>query len=143
MSILMLVDTPNITKSVTTTYGPRVRPDYKRMYNDASEVGPIKAACALVNDGVSPVFKDNLTRIGFDVKFSHAMDCDDALFAWAVRLHSQANTVILCSGDGGFTPLVTLLKSLGIAVIVRAVRGACSQKLKNAASLYSEVPLKS
>src|SRR5215469_16213952 len=142
MSVVMLLDSPNISKSVAKIYGPQARPDFKRLYEAATKFGPVIKACALVNDGVSLHLKDKLIRSGFEVYLSHADDCDDALFAWAVRLHQDCRTVIFCSGDGGFHPLVTLFQRLHVRVVVLAVNETCSRRLRASADVYQEIPVK-
>jgi hypothetical protein len=142
MSVVMLLDSPNISKSVSKVYGQQARPDFKQLHKAATEFGPITKACALVNDGVSLYLKDKLIRSGFEVYLSHADDCDDALFAWAVRLHTECTTVVFCSGDGGFHPLVTLFQRLHVRVVVWAVTETCSRRLRAAADVYQEMPVK-
>jgi len=140
MKVVVLVDTPNISKSVLGEHPEGTLPDYRALRQLGNKYGAVIRACALVNDGVNPYFAAKLTRRGFEVKFSHAFDCDDALIAWAVRLRRQADCMILCSGDKHYIPLVQLLITTGMRVVVCAVEGACNGTLRRIAGSYEEMP---
>lgn len=140
--VLVLVDTPNISRSVLRKYGDRCRADYGRLYQMAISLGRISRACALVNDGVSPRFIETLQRVGFEPRQSHAFDCDDALVAHAVRFHRSADIFILCSGDKHYGRLVEILSAVGVKVIICAVEGSCSGRLKSLSSDYLEMPVR-
>jgi len=138
--VALVVDTPNITKSIINRHGPRVRPDYASLIRFAKSLGNVTAAVALVNDGVNPAFSNALTTLGFQVRLSHAFDCDDAVVAWAVRLHSNAECIVICSGDHGYCPLVQLLKAIHRKIVLCAVSGSCNRRLRSLSDRYLEVP---
>ena len=138
--VALVVDTPNIAKSVIRRHGPTVRPDYASLIRFAKSLGIVTAAVALVNDGVNPAFSNALDTLGFQVKLSHAFDCDDAVVAWAVRLHSIADCLVICSGDHGYCPLVQLLKAIRRKIVLCAVSGSCNRRLRSLSDEYVEVP---
>ena len=140
VKVAILVDTPNIGKSIAERYSGGARPDYRALRYLARKYGDLWRACALVNDGVNPHFAKKLTDLRFEVKFSHAFDCDDALIAWAVRLGREASCIILCSGDKHFIPIAQLLMAVGMKIVVCAVDGACNEMLKSIAHAYEEMP---
>ncbi len=138
--VAVVVDTPNIIKSISRRHGPTARPDYKSLINFAKSLGNVTTAVALVNDGVNPTFSNALSALGFRVSFSHAFDCDDAVVAWAVRLHSTADCIVICSGDHGYCPLVKLLKAIRRRIVICAVSGSCNRRLRLLSDQYLEVP---
>lgn len=138
--VALIVDTPNIAKSLIRHHGPKTRPDYASLIRIAKSWGRVVAAVALVNDGVSPALSNALSAIGFQVKFSHAFDCDDAVVAWTVRLHHCADRIVICSGDHGYLPLVHLLQTIRRKVVVCAVDKSCNRRLRHISDQYLEVP---
>lgn len=142
VKVVVLVDTPNIGKSVKNKYTGCVRPDYKKLRQLAGKYGLLIKACALVNDGINRWFISKLVTEGFEVRLSHAFDCDDALIAWAVRLRRQADCIVLCSGDKHYIPLVQLLIATGMKIVVCAVEGSCNRTLKHLVDAYEEMPIR-
>ncbi len=138
--VAVVVDTPNITKSVIRRHGSAVRPDYGSLIRRARSFGDVIAAVALVNDGVNPAFSKALSALGFKVVPSHAFDCDDAVVAWAVRLHATVDCIVICSGDHGFCDLVRLLKAIRLRIVLCAVSGSCNHNLRKLSDQYVEVP---
>jgi hypothetical protein len=138
--VVIVVDTPNITKSIIGRHGQPARPNYKWLIKYAQSIGYLEAAVALVNDGVNPAFSDRLRKMGYQVEPSHAFDCDDAIVAWTVRLYSRADRVIICSGDHTYCDLVCLLRAAKRQIIVCAVDGACNYRLRGLSDQYVEVP---
>lgn len=138
--IVVVVDTPNVTKSVIDKHGSAFRPSYRSILRHAKSLGLVTAAVALVNDGVNPGFTNELRAIGYQVELSHAFDCDDAVVAWAVRLHPMADCFLICSGDHGYCDLVRLLKAVHLRVVLSAVAGCCNRQLRELSDEYIEVP---
>ena len=138
--VVVIVDTPNVTKSVIERHGSAYRPNYRRILRHASSRGIVTAAVALVNDGVNPRFTKALREMGFQVELSHAFDCDDAVVAWAVRLHLLADCFLICSGDHGYCHLIELLKAARLRIVLSAVAGCCNRKLRELSDEYFEVP---
>src|SRR5205807_8360396 len=136
VKVAVIVDTPNIGKSIENIHSGTARPDYRALRRLANQYGSLTRACALVNDGVSRYFVTKLTRQGFEVKFSHAFDCDDAVIAWAVRLRQEADCLILCSGDKHYIPLALLLIATGMKIVICAVDNTCNRTLRQTADPY-------
>ena len=143
VKVAVVVDTPNIGKSIQNRHSGHARPDYRALRQLAGRYGAIIRCCALVNDGVSTHFVRKLKDLHFEVRFSHGFDCDDALIACAVRLRKEADCLVLCSGDKHYIPLVGLLIDTGMRIIVCAVDGACNRTLKAIAQGYAEMPIRS
>jgi hypothetical protein len=139
--VVVLVDTPNITKSAFRQSNGVARADYRRILQYARSIGVVCSAVALVNDGVNPRFSVALQKMGYDVRPSHAFDCDDAVIAWGVRLHTWADCFIICSGDKGYYPLVRLLQSIGAKVIICAAENSCNRRLREASNTFVGVPI--
>jgi len=140
MRVAILVDTPNITRSVLNSRGRGFRPDLQKVLTDASKTGRVVHAKAHVNDGIPRFHVVGLQKMGLSVVRSHAFDCDDSLVAWAVRVCLQVDCFVLCSGDKHFRSLVRLLKMAGRKVIVCAVRESCNKALKDLSDEYIEMP---
>lgn len=138
--VVVIVDTPNVAKSVIEKHGSAFRPNYRRILRHANSRGIVTAAVALVNDGVNPSFIKALRAMGFQVELSHAFDCDDAVVAWAVRLHTLADCLLICSGDHGYCHLVQLLRAVRVRIVLSAVAGCCNRKLRELSDEYFEVP---
>jgi hypothetical protein len=138
--VVVIVDTPNITKSVIQKHGTLVRPDYGWLIAYARSIGLVTAAVALVNDGVNAAFSGALGAMGYQVEPSHAFDCDDAFVAWTVRLHKRADCVVICSGDHGYCALVHLLKAIHRRIVLCAVAESCNRQLRNLSDKYLEMP---
>lgn len=141
MRVAVLVDTPNITKSIRRMHGESRRADYREVLQLATELGKVVCAKALVNDGLPQHQVVRLHDEGLTVVRSHAFDCDETLVAWAVRIHSQVDCFLLCSGDKHFRSLMQLLQSVGRRVVVCAVSGCCNTKLRNHSNQYLEMPV--
>jgi uncharacterized LabA/DUF88 family protein len=141
MRVAVLVDTPNITKSVRRMHGEARRADYREVLQLASELGTVVCAKALVNDGLPQHQVIRLHNAGLTVVRSHSFDCDEALVAWAVRIHAQVDCLLLCSGDKHFRSLMQLLQSVGRKVVVCAVTGSCNVDLKARSNQYLEMPV--
>jgi NYN domain len=142
VKVAVLVDTPNIGKSVQNKYTGYAWPDYKQLRQLVGKYGLLTKACALVNDGVNRRFISKLASEGFEVRLSHAFDCDDALVAWAVRLRQHADCIVLCSGDKHYIPLVQLLIATGMKIVICAVEGCCNGTLRRIAGAYEEMPIR-
>lgn len=141
MRVAILVDTPNITRSVHRRHGTLSLPDYHRILEFSASIGKIAFAKALVNDGLSKHQATKLSSLGFTVVRSHAFDCDDALVSWAVRICFRIDCLLLCSGDKHFRSLVRLLQTVGKMIIVCAVEGSCNRHLKEMVNRYVEIPI--
>ena len=138
---VILIDTPNIFRSLQRFHRFGAHPDYRGIYQSAQRLGVVIHATAFVNDGVPAKFVRALERRGYDVVFPHAPDVDEALVAKAVEIHGQADCVVLCSGDGDYCSLVELLRAINVEVVVAAVADSCSRRLQHLSNDYMEVPL--
>jgi uncharacterized LabA/DUF88 family protein len=139
---LIVVDTPNITRSVIQRYGSSMRADYTRLKEWGTELsGGGVVAEALVNGGVPRSFASHLRALGYSVIFSNAVDVDDRLVSRAVLRHDYFQHVVIGSGDGGYAPLIKLLRRAGRSVTVAAVPGSIARALYSVADCISDFPL--
>jgi len=139
--IIVLADTVNLYRRVRAVDGPASRPDYGRIIADLGSLGHVVRAVALFNDGVPARFPEELRQLGFFTRFSHARDLDDALVAEAVRLHQQADCIVIASHDGDYRHLASLLRASGRELVVCAIRNICSRRLLVLASAFYELPV--
>ena len=79
--------------------------------------------------------------MGYKVQFSHAWDVDDRVVAQAIRMVHRARIFVIVSGDGGYTSLVVILRSLGKRVIIVAVENRCNPNLRRAADEFVPMPI--
>lgn len=139
--VVVLLDTPNLSRSTCNQYGPRARVDFRRLIALAMKQGILVRAIALVNPGAPLGLLTLLKSAGFEPRRANAIDCDDAVVAWTVRLWNYADQVFLGSGDGAFTSVAGLLKEVGIRVSVCAVKSACNPALLRVCHSFVELPV--
>lgn len=134
-------DTPNGTRTVESTYGQGVRPDFQQLINIARQKGTITSAIAVANSGIPRYVADDWARLGYSVRYGGMPDCDDTVFAKALTLGMKCDVLFLCSGDHCFAPVVEALTRLGKEVIVIAVRTSTAQVLLASATGFIEMPV--
>lgn len=139
---ILLLDSPNLTKSVREFYGNEARPDYESLIRIAKGFGSLVRAEALVNDGVPKRFVTNFEQAGYRVVFSHAKDCDDRMVARTVAAHGAADTIIVGTGDHMIAKVLTLLKATGHQLVVAAVPQSISGDLLQIADAFIEIPVR-
>jgi hypothetical protein len=139
---LLLLDSPNLTKSVHEFHGPSARPDYRCLLRVAKDFGFLVRAEALANDGLPRHVVVKFEEAGFLVIFSHACDCDDRMVARAVAARGAADTIILATGDHMIADAAALLKATGHKVVVAAVPQAVSDVLIEIADAFLEIPIR-
>jgi hypothetical protein len=137
----LLLDSPNLGRSVRQFYGTDARPDYRGLIGIAKTFGALTRAEMLVNDGLPIHLVSRFRRSGYQVLFSHAHDCDDRLVARTVAAHHCSDTVIVGTGDGMIVHALALLKHAGKRVVSVGVLKATSRAVLQLADEFLEMPI--
>ncbi len=138
---VVLVDSPNATRSAVSVFGPDAKPDWAAILRLGSLCGDRVCGIVAINDGLPRHMVQKLRAFGYAVQFSHARDVDDRVVAQAVRMVDRAQAFVIVSGDGGYCALVTLLRRLGKRVVVVAVEACCHPRLRAAANEFYRLPV--
>ena len=153
--IAIFIDTQNLYHSARNLYKSYV--NFANVLKDAVGGRKLIRAVAYVitsEAGDEKAFFDALTKIGIETKtkdlqvFSSGAkkaDWDVGLAVDAIKVAHKVDTVILCSGDGDFVPLVEYLQNSGVQVEAVAFGKSASMRLKEVADDFldlSEVPNK-
>ncbi len=139
---LLVLDSPNQTKSARDSYGAGARPDYRGLLGLAADFGSLVRAEALVNDGLPKHVAEKFQHAGYQVVYSHAQDCDDRMVARAVAAYGAADTIILATGDHMIVDVAKLLKAAGHKIVVAAVPRSVSDALIKVADAFAEMPIR-
>ena len=138
---VVLVDSPNATRTVDSVYGPNAKPDWGAILQIGTHLGSKARGIVAVNDGLPERMVQKFRALGYVVQFSHARDVDDRVVAQAVRMVDRAQVFAIVSGDGGFCSLVTILRRLRKHVIVIAVEDRCHPRLRALAHEFYPLPV--
>ncbi|MCH1923504.1 NYN domain-containing protein [Shewanella sp. C32] len=118
--VALLVDVQNVYYTVRQAYGRNF--DYNRFWAQATQGRQVVAAFAYAidrGDSKQREFQNILRAIGFEVKLkpftqradgSAKGDWDVGITIDALEQTSEADVVVLVSGDGDFAPLVQTLQ---------------------------------
>lgn len=139
---LLLLDSPNQTKSVREFYGAGARPDYRGLRGLAADFGSLVRAEALINNGLPKYFAEQFESAGYSLVYSNARDCDDRMVARAIAAQGAADTIILSTGDHMIVNAARLLKLAGHKIVVAAVPQAVSNALIDVADAFVEMPIR-
>lgn len=66
-------------------------------------------------------------------------NCDVILTLDTLIYHREYKTILLFSGDGDFSPLVTYLRKKGKSVLVFSSKQSCSRQLRRVANQFTEI----
>lgn len=138
---IVIVDSPNATRTVCDVFGRGVKPDWGAVLGFGRRHGRLVAGIAAVNDGLPEFAVGRLRGLGYSVHFSHARDVDDCVVSQIIRRIDCANTFVLVSGDGGYCSLVRTLRRLSKHVIIVAVERRCNRKLRKLADEFHPLPV--
>ena len=138
--VSVFIDVQNLYHSAKHLYKARV--NFKEVVKTAVAGRSLVRAIAYVistESGEEKGFFDALTKLGIETKqkelqvfFGGAKKAD-----WDVGIAVDA--VVLCSGDGDFTPLVEQLQSMGKQVEVITFGKSASARLKEAADDFIDL----
>ena len=148
--IAIFVDVQNIYYTTRQAYGRQF--DYRRLWREVAAGGEIVLANAYATDrgdAGQQKFQEALRHIGFTVKLkpfiqrsdgSAKGDWDVGITIDVLEAATQANTVVLLSGDGDFDLLLEKIRNdYGVSAEVYGVPALTANSLINAASLYHRI----
>ena len=147
--VSVFIDVQNLYHSAKHLYKARV--NFKEVVKTAVAGRSLVRAIAYVistESGEEKGFFDALTKLGIETKqkelqvfFGGAKkaDWDVGIAVDAMRLAPSVDAVVLCSGDGDFTPLVEQLQSMGKQVEVITFGKSASARLKEAADDFTDL----
>ena len=147
--VSVFIDVQNLYHSAKHLYKARV--NFKEVVKTAVAGRSLGRAIAYVistESGEEKGFFDALTKLGIETKqkelqifFGGAKkaDWDVGIAVDAMRLAPAVDAVVLCSGDGDFTPLVEQLQSMGKQVEVITFGKSASARLKEAADDFTDL----
>ena len=147
--VSVFIDVQNLYHSAKHLYKARV--NFKEVVKMAVAGRSLVRAIAYVistESGEEKGFFDALTKLGIETKqkelqvfFGGAKkaDWDVGIAVDAMRLAPAVDAVVLCSGDGDFTPLVEQLQSMGKQVEVITFGKSASARLKEAADDFIDL----
>jgi uncharacterized LabA/DUF88 family protein len=138
---VVLVDSPNASRTAAFVYGRRARPDWAAILQLVARIGRPVSGIVVVNDGLPEHFIRKFRDVGYAVQFSHARDVDDRVVAQAIRMVDRARVFAIVSGDGGYCSLAAVLRRLHKRVIVIAVEARCHPKLRKLAHEFHQLPI--
>ena len=147
--VSVFIDVQNLYHSAKHLYKARV--NFKEVVKTAVAGRSLVRAIAYVistESGEEKGFFDALTKLGIETKqkelqvfFGGAKkaDWDVGIAVDAMRLAPAVDAVVLCSGDGDFTPLEEQLQSMGKQVEVITFGKSASARLKEAADDFIDL----
>lgn len=142
--VAVLVDVQNLYYSAKNLYNAKI--NFKNLLDFCVQDRILTRAIAYVinadPDGKENEFFDAVNSAGFETKEKPLQtfvggakkgDWDVGIAMDAVRLSSKVDSIILCSGDGDFNPVVTYLQQAGCLIEVCAFEKTSNAQLIDAA----------
>lgn len=145
----VLIDVQNFYHSARNLFAARV--NFDEVLKKAISGRKLIRAFAYVvktKTGEEKPFFEALTNMGIEMRVKDLQefyggakkaDWDVGIVIDAVRTAPGVDVVVLCSGDGDFTPLVDFLKAQGKRVEVIAFGKTTSSMLKDAADEFYDI----
>jgi len=136
----IFIDVQNLYHSAKNLYKAKV--NFKEVLKTAVADRQLVRAIGYViatESGEEKGFFEALTKLGIETKEKDLQiflgglkkaDWDVAIAVDSLRLAPSLDTVVICSGDGDFNPLVEQLQSMGKQVEVIAFSRSASSKLQ-------------
>ena len=137
--VAVLVDTQNLYHSAQHLYSENI--DYAALLDKAVQGRKLVRAIAYAIRAAAPEeerFFEALTDIGFEARIkdirtfadgSQKADWDVGMSLDAVTLAEHVDVIVLCTGDGDFTRLVSHLRHSGVRVEVMGFAGSTADSL--------------
>ena len=146
----IFVDVQNLYHSARELYGAKV--NFANLLKDAIRNRKLVRALAYVIRAAieeEKIFFEALKKFGYEVKAKDLQifpggakkgDWDIGIAMDAIELAPKLDTIVLCSGDGDFVPLVEhLRRALGCRIEVIAFGRSTSTKLKECADEFIDL----
>lgn len=147
--VVVLMDVQNLYHSARNLYKKKV--NFKRVLERAVSGRRLVRAFAYVvrtKSGEEKPFFEALTKLGIETRVRDLQefyggqkkaDWDVGIVVDAIRTSNNADTVVLCSGDGDFISLVEYLKSRGKRVEVLAFEKTTSSELTKVVDEFFDI----
>jgi len=138
--VIVLIDVQNLYYSARNIYHSKV--NFKEILKEAVSNRKLIRAFAYVvrtKTGEEKPFFEALAGLGIETRIRDLQefyggqkkaDWDVGIVIDAIRTAPNCDTIVLCSGDGDFIPLVEYLKNQGKRVEIKAYEKTTSAKLK-------------
>ena len=147
--VAVFIDAQNLYHSARSLFGSRV--NFKEVLKSAISGRALVRAFGYVistKTGEEKPFFEALVSLGIETRAKELQeffggakkaDWDVGLAIDAVRTANTVDTIVICSGDGDFVPLVEYLKNNGRRVEVLAFGRSTSSKLKEAVDEFIDL----
>ncbi|MFB6112633.1 MAG: NYN domain-containing protein [Halodesulfurarchaeum sp.] len=147
--VAVLADAQNLYHSAQSRYSRNI--DYGSLLEKAVQNRELTRAIAYVIRADSPeeeTFFEALTDIGFETKIkdiktfqdgTKKADWDVGMSLDAVTLANHVDTIVLCTGDGDFSRLVSHMRHEGVRVEVMGFDTSTAEELKDAADSFIDL----
>ncbi|MFW5965197.1 MAG: NYN domain-containing protein [Halodesulfurarchaeum sp.] len=147
--VAVLADAQNLYHSAQSLHSRNI--DYSKLLEKAVQNRELTRAIAYVIRADSPEeesFFEALVDIGFETKIkdiktfqdgTKKADWDVGMSLDAVTLADHVDTVVLCTGDGDFSRLVSHLRHEGVRVEVMAFESSTAEELREAADTFIDL----
>lgn len=147
--VAVLADSQNLYHSSHSLYSRNI--DYETLLDTVVADRELVRAIAYVIRADSPneeEFFEAIEEIGFEPKIkdiktfadgTKKADWDVGMSLDAVTLADHVDTVVLCTGDGDFSRLVSHLRHEGVRVEVMAFDSSTAEELKDAADTFIDL----
>lgn len=147
--VAVFIDAQNLYHSARSLFGARV--NFKEVLKTAVSGRCLIRAFGYVistKSGEEKGFFEALVNLGIETREKELQefyggakkaDWDVGLAIDAVRTAEIVDTIIICSGDGDFVPLVEYLKNNGRRVEVMAFGRSAAMKLREAADEFTDL----
>ncbi|MFB6153431.1 MAG: NYN domain-containing protein [Halodesulfurarchaeum sp.] len=147
--VAVLADAQNLYHSAQSLHSRNI--DYGSLLEKAVQNRELTRAIAYVIRADAPEeesFFEALTDIGFETKIkdiktfpdgSKKADWDVGMSLDAVTLADHVDSIVLCTGDGDFSRLVSHLRHEGVRVEVMGFESSTAQELREAADTFIDL----
>jgi len=147
--VAVLIDTQNLYHSARKLYNFRV--NFSEILNKAIEGKTLIRAWAYAirtKTGEEKFFFEALEKLGIEMRIKDLQeyvgglkkgDWDVGITVDAIKISTSVDTVVICSGDGDFVPLIEYLQNQGKRVEVIAFGKSTSSKIKEIADEFIDL----
>ncbi len=147
--IIVFIDAQNLYHSAKNLFGKKV--NFREVLKKAVANRKLIRAFGYVvstKTGEEKPFFEALTNLGIETRIRELKefyggqkkaDWDVGIVIDAIRTADSADTVVLCSGDGDFIPLLEYLRNKGKRVEVIAFEKTTSSELKETADEFLDM----
>ena len=147
--VAVLADAQNLYHSAQSLHSRNI--DYAALLEKAVQNRELTRAIAYVIRADSPEeesFFEALSDIGFETKIkdiktfqdgTKKADWDVGMSLDAITMADHVDSVVLCTGDGDFSRLVSHLRHEGVRVEVMGFESSTAQELKEEADVFIDL----